>query len=87
MRYRKRGRGSDLVSAAEIGAFVYCPEACRLQEGLGLEPGKRAALDAGDQHHAGKAVAERIAGGSMGIGRVLVILAVLVLLVLWMLSR
>ena len=60
----------------------FCPEAWRLQYGLGLEPGNRAALDAGDQHHEQKAVAERIAGGSICIGRLVAVLAVLVLLLL-----
>ena len=34
----------------------FCPEQWRLEYGLGLEPGNRAALDAGDRHHAQKAV-------------------------------
>jgi hypothetical protein len=84
--YRKRGRGSGMVTAAEVAAFVYCPEQWRLQEGLGLAPGNRAALDAGTRHHAGKAVAERIAGGSIGMGRVLIAIAVVVL-VLWLVWR
>jgi len=63
MRRKHRGEGrADLVTAAEIGAFVFCKEAWRLQYGLGLEPGNRAAVDAGTQHHARRAVAERIAG-------------------------
>lgn len=37
--------------------FVYCPEQWRLEHGLGLKP--VATLDAGDRHHAGKAIAER----------------------------
>ena len=75
------------MSASEIGSFVYCNEQWRLEHGLGLEPGNRAAMDAGDRHHARKAVAERIAGGSIGIGRVLAVLAVLALLLLWVLSQ
>jgi hypothetical protein len=39
--------------------------------GLGLEPENRAALDAGTRHHAQKAAAERIAGGSITLGRLL----------------
>ena len=62
-RYRKRGRVSDLVSAAEIGCWVYCLEQWRLQYGLGLPPENRKALAAGDRHHARKAMAERIAAG------------------------
>jgi len=57
--YRERkGSDSDLVSASEIAAFVYCQEQWRLQDGLGLEPGNRAAMDAGTQHHERKATAE-----------------------------
>jgi hypothetical protein len=84
--YRKRERGWDMVTAAEIAAFVYCPEAWRLEQGLGLAPGNRAALDAGTRHHARKAVAEQVAGGSIGMGRVLIAVA-LVLLVLWLVWR
>jgi hypothetical protein len=84
--YRKRGRAGDMVTAAEIAAFVYCPEAWRLEEGLGLVPGNRAALNAGTRHHEGKAVAERSAGGSIGMGRVLIAVALL-LLVLWLVWR
>jgi hypothetical protein len=82
--YRKRGRGPGMLTAAEIGAYVYCKEAWRLQEGLGLEPGNRSGLTAGTRHHSRKAVAERIAGGAIGFGRMLIIVA-LALLVLWLL--
>jgi hypothetical protein len=58
-----------------------------LQYGLGLEPENRAALDAGTRHHARKAAVERVAGGSLALGRLLVAVAVLVLLLLWVLSR
>jgi hypothetical protein len=88
MRRRNGGtRDADMVSAAEIGDFVFCKEAWRLRHGLGLEPGNQAALDAGDQHHARKAVAERVAGGAIGLGWWLVVLAVLALLLWWGLSR
>ena len=88
MRRRNCGRdGDDFVSAAEIGDFVFCPEAWRLGHGLGLEPGNRAVLDAGDRHHARKAVAERVAGGAIGIGCRLAVVAVMALLLWWVLSR
>jgi hypothetical protein len=87
LHYRKRGRGDDLVSATEIASFVYCAEAWRLEHGLGLEPGNRQARDAGDRHHVGKAAAERVAGGAIGIGRVLALLAILALVLLWVISR
>jgi hypothetical protein len=41
----------------------------RLEYGLGLEPGNRKALEACDRHHALKAVAEPVAGGSITLGR------------------
>ena len=85
MRRKQRGDGrADLVTAAEIGAFVFCKEAWRLQYGLELEPGNQAVLDAGDRHHARKAVTERIAGGSITLGRFLAVLgAVVLFLLLW----
>jgi hypothetical protein len=42
-RFRQRGRGDELVSAAGISAFVFCAEAWRLEHGLGLELGNREA--------------------------------------------
>jgi CRISPR/Cas system-associated exonuclease Cas4 (RecB family) len=59
----QKGSGSGMVTASEIAAFVYCPEAWRLEKRLGLEPENREALAAGDRHHARKAMAERIAAG------------------------
>ena len=76
-----------MVTASEIAAFVYCPEAWRLEHALGLEPENRAALDVGERHHAGKAVAERVAGGAVAVGRLVAVLAVVVLLLLWVFSR
>jgi len=66
-----------MVTASEIAAFVYCPEAWRLEHRLGLEAGNRAAM----------AAAELVAGGFIGIGRLVAVLAVLALLVLWVISR
>ena len=85
--YRRRGRRDEgLVTASEIASFVYCPEQFRLQYGLGLPAENRAAMDAGARHHARKAVAERLAGWAIGLGR-LAVLAALVLLLLWVLTR
>jgi hypothetical protein len=53
-----------VITASEIACFAYCPEQWRLQYGLGLETENREALAAGDRHHARKAAAERVAGGS-----------------------
>jgi len=86
-RRARREGGSALVSAAEIACFAYCPEQWRLQYGLGLDPANRAALAAGNRHHWWKAMAERIAGGSIGIGRALVVAAVLLLVLLWVVWR
>ena len=83
----KQGRGSEMVTASEIAAFVYCPEAWRLEHRLGLEAGNRAAMEAGGRHHERKAAAELVAGGFIGIGRLVAVLAVLALLVLWVISR
>jgi hypothetical protein len=85
-RGKWRESGPELVTASEIAAFVYCPEAWRLEHGLGFPPGNRAARDAGDRHHAGKA-AERVAGGAIGLGRWLVVLAALALLLAWVFAR
>ena len=76
------GKRSEMVTATEIASWVYCPEQWRLEYGLGLEPENRAALAAGTRHHARKAVAERIAGGSITLGRFLAVLAAVVLLLL-----
>ena len=82
--YRRRRRGGDFITAAELACFAYCPEQWRLEYGLGLPPANRAALDAGTRHHERKAVAERVAGGSIMLGRFLAILAaVVILLLLW----
>jgi hypothetical protein len=50
------------VSAAEIAAFVYCPEQWRLEYGQGLPPANPSVMDAGTWHHERKAVAERVDG-------------------------
>jgi hypothetical protein len=82
-----RKRASDLITAEEIACFVYCSEQWRLQYGLGLAPCNQDVLKAGVRHHARKAVAERLAAGSMMLGRILVIGALLVLALWWLLSR
>ena len=43
----RRGRceqGPEMVTASEVASYVYCAEAWRLEHGLGLKPGNRAAL-------------------------------------------
>jgi hypothetical protein len=77
-------RGDDVITATEIACWVYCPEQWRLQYGQGLEPANRKELAAGDRHHAHKAVAERVAGGTITLGRFLAaVAAVVLLLLLW----
>jgi hypothetical protein len=75
-----------LISAKEIACFAYCPEQWRLEYGLGLKPENRAAIAAGNRHHAAKASAERVAGGSLALGRLLIVVALLGLL-FWVLTR
>ncbi|AGA31708.1 hypothetical protein [Singulisphaera acidiphila] len=84
MRWKnRRQRPKDLISASEMACYDYCAEQWRLEYGLGLEPANGKSLAAGDRHHARKAVAERVAGGSIRLGRALVLLAALGLL-LWL---
>jgi hypothetical protein len=84
--FRRRRRKNEFISATEIACWAYCPEQWRLQYGLELLPANQAALEAGTRHHARKAVAERIAGGLMMLGRAMMAAAILVLLA-WVLLR
>ena len=82
-RSDKPGIGQPgMVTAQEVASFAYCPESWRLEKGLGLEAGNRAALEAGTRHRERKAVAERVAGGFIGMGRLVAVLAVVALLLL-----
>jgi hypothetical protein len=80
----KRDNKGEPVTATEIACWVYCPEQWRLQYGVGLEPGNRQELLVGEGHHARTAIAERIAGGSITLGRALIVLVALGLLLLWL---
>ncbi len=80
-RRRGRQRPEDLITAAEVASFVYCPEAWRLEYGLGRPAANRAARDAGRRQHAGRAAAERLAGAAIALGW-LALLSALALLVL-----
>jgi hypothetical protein len=84
---QKAGKGPEMVTATEIAAFVYCPEQWRLEHGLWLEPGNRAAMEAGTRHHERKAAAERLAGGSICLGWGLVFVGLAILLFLWLVWR
>jgi hypothetical protein len=85
MPYRAiRPHTNDLISAAEIGCYAFCPETWRLEYGLGLEAGNREQRVAGIRHHSRKAAAERVAGGSIWLGRIVAMAAFLWLLwLLW----
>ena len=76
-----------MVSASEIACWAYCPEQWRIQYGLGLEPENQPSLDAGNRHHAWKVLAERMAGWAIGLGKALVLAAVLLLGLLWLVWR
>lgn len=78
---------TDVVTAHEIGTFVFCPEQWRLEYGLGLRPANRTSLAAGDRHHARKATAERSAGRLLQVGQRLILAALLTFFVLWILGR
>jgi hypothetical protein len=76
----------DTVTASEIADFVYCPESWRLNA-LGVPSANQPERDRGTAHHAHKATAERVAGGSIAVGRVLVAIALIALAALWAFSR
>ena len=75
----------ETVTASEIADFVFCNEAWRLAA-LGHRSANRAVQQAGTAHHRKKATAERIAGSSVAMGRIL-ILAGLLALAAWVLTR
>jgi hypothetical protein len=81
------GSSSDLITASEIACFAYCPEQWRLEYGLELLPANGTALKAGTRRHWWKALAEWFATRVIGIGRVLILIAALLLLVLWLTWR
>ena len=76
----------EIVTAAEIGEFVYCPEAWRLAH-TGHESANQFARRAGTAHHQRKAVAERVAGSFVALGRVLIVAGLLGSVLVWCLSR
>jgi hypothetical protein len=80
--HRRPKRPEDLITASEVAAFAFCCEQWRLEHGLGLPAGNEAARQAGRRHHGRKALAEWLAGGSIALGRFLVIVAGLVLVLL-----
>ncbi len=75
----------ETVTASEIADFVFCNEAWRRAQ-TGHRTANRDVQQAGTHHHAAKATAERAAGGSIAVGRILIVLALLALSA-WLLSR
>jgi hypothetical protein len=75
----------DTVTASEIADWVYCPESFRLNA-LGHKSANQSVQKAGTAHHARKATAEKVAGVSIALGRVLIAVALLALAA-WLLSR
>ncbi len=77
-------RDPDTVTASELGDYEFCPEAARLAR-RGYTSANQPARDAGTTHHQRKATAEVIAGGSIGLGKLLVVVAFLIIVgvLLW----
>jgi len=76
----------ETVTASDVAEFVYCPEAWRLKE-LGHRPTNQRERNAGTIHHARKALVERLAGGFIAFGRILILLAILAMALMWWLRR
>ncbi len=76
-----------MISATEISAWAYCAEQWRLQYGLSLLSSNQAEFELAIRHHARNTLAERVASVSFQLGRLLFVLAVVVLLLfvrLWL---
>jgi hypothetical protein len=71
-------KNPDIVTASQIGNWAFCPEALRLRE-FGSPTANQAHLDAGDEFHADLGQVERIAGGAITPGQILIVLALLAL--------
>lgn len=76
----------EIVTASDIASYVFCPESYRLSL-LGHESANQAEQQAGERHHKRKATVENVAGGSIALGRWLILAALLALAALWWLSR
>jgi hypothetical protein len=62
-----KDRDPDLVTAAEIASWAWCPESWRL-DSPGAEPGNQAARDRGEASHARKAVLEAGSRSAVSLG-------------------
>jgi hypothetical protein len=74
----------ETVTASEIAEWAFCAESWR-SAALGHESATRPNCEAGTAHHEHKATAERVAGGFIAIGRILIVVALLAMLaaLLW----
>ena len=80
----RRWRDTGFITASEMTSYAYCPEQWRLERVLRLNPTNRAALKAGTRPHARKAAVERLAGGAISLGRLVIAAALVVFLrLLW----
>lgn len=73
----RRSPKSDFVSASEISTYVYCAEQWRLQHGLGNPSQNTESLERGERHHQKTAIVEETSRAALGLGWLLVLLAVL----------
>jgi hypothetical protein len=76
-----------VVTAHEIGTFVFCPEQWRLEYGLGLEPSNQAAIKSGSRHHARNEAIVGAAGKLLWTGQNAISAALILLFVLWIIGR
>lgn len=76
----------EIITAAEIAEYIYCPEAFRLKL-LGHQPANQSSLAAGTSHHTRKAIAERAAAGFIAVGKWIILAALLGLAVMWWMNR
>ena len=79
-------RRDDTVAASEIANWVFCHEAWRL-DAIGHKASNQPERDGGTAHHVDLATTERIAGGAIGVGIWMVLLAMLAIVTLLVLGR
>jgi hypothetical protein len=68
----------DIVSASEIGSWVWCPESWRL-EASGAKPENRTQLDEGTRFHKQTASIETVTRSALWLGAFLLVAALVVL--------
>ena len=77
VKFEKKMKRNDIVSASEIASWAWCPESWRL-ESLGLKPENQAALARGERRHALTALIERLSAIGIKLGIWLVVIGLLV---------